>query len=405
MIVVALVVLGVGDEMSRPDVHAAPTKLPIRSEDDTLPVAIQAQTIQMWLTVNQENGPFSPGRRDLVRALAGKHRLDEPNSHARDHARFLGGKMEALTIADVAAIAAEKPLPVAAGKDLLTALNELEKAGRYDHLWNAYLWRKSETATFADAAARIELYARLRQHARITDAFIRAQAQVRPMMVMPRAWGSKVGPRPGERKAMQAYAASLADMVKVAAEVLPSTDEGTWKRDGVASIKPVTGSPAPVLVRAGKERVLAENESARFGRLDLLKTGDQPAVINHDWLGKIELPANKLISVWELPDLLPDAARRKLDETVLDAIKNNSEEASDRLERCLAISHRAIRIGLKELPFPKGAPRLRLILALFDDTLMPILPMTNGRNAASGFDDFGDGGIGDGGGGRGPGGR
>jgi hypothetical protein len=63
-----------------------------------------------------------------------------------------------------------------------------------------------------------------------------------------------------------------------------------------------------------------------------------------------------------------------LDETVHDALKNNSEDAADRLERCLPLSQHAIRAGLKELPNAKGAPRLRLILALFDDAVMPALP-------------------------------
>jgi hypothetical protein len=165
-----------------------------------------------------------------------------------------------------------------------------------------------------------------------------------------------------------------ADLLKVAAEALPTTDEGTWKRDGVALFKPVAGCSAPVLVRGGTERTVPTDESTRFGRLDLFKTGDKPAVIAHDWLGPVELPPNKLISVWELPDLLPDAAKRRLDETVHDALKSNSMEAADRLERCLAVSHQAIRVGLKELPKAKGAPRLRLILALFDDTVMPGLP-------------------------------
>ena len=52
-------------------------------------------------------------------------------------------------------------------------------------------------------------------------------------------------------------------------------------------------------------------------------------------------------------------------------MKNNSEDAADRLEQALPLTHRAIRAGLKELPKASGAPRLRLILALFDDAIMP----------------------------------
>jgi hypothetical protein len=151
-------------------------------------------------------------------------------------------------------------------------------------------------------------------------------------------------------------------------------------------IKPVAGSPAPTLIRGGRTRDLPANESTRFGRLDLLRTGDKPAVIQHDWLGKIELPPNKLISVWDLPNLLPDTAKQKIDQAVVDALRNNSEDAADQLERCLAISHQAIRIGLKELPHTKGRPRMRLILALFDDTVMPSLPIYRVGDEASRFD-------------------
>jgi hypothetical protein len=267
---------------------------------------------------------------------------------------------------------------------LRTALDELEKNGRFDHYWNAYLWRKAATES-KEGASRIELFARFRQHARITDALIRAHAQVKPLMQPPRAWMSKAGPKAGDLAGMKVYETSLTDMLKVANEVLPTTDEGTWKRDGVALLKPTVGSLAPTLIRGGKERMLPADEATRFGRLDLLKTGDKPATIHHDWLGKIELPANKLVSVWDLPNHLPDGAKQKMDETVLDALKNNSEDAADRLERCLAVSHHSIRVGLKELPNAKGAPRLRLILALFDDAVMPILPAYPAKDALKGI--------------------
>jgi hypothetical protein len=183
---------------------------------------------------------------------------------------------------------------------------------------------------------------------------------------------SKAGPRLEDYRAQPA---AVADILKVVAKELPTVDEGTWKRDGIALLKPVAGSPAPVLIRAGHERALPADESTRFGRLDLLQTGDKPAVVVHDWLGKIELPANRLVSARDLPELLPKEAKDKLDAAVHQALTTNSEDAADRLERCLAVSHQAIRVGLKELPNARGAPRLRLILSLFDDAVMPTLPV------------------------------
>jgi hypothetical protein len=383
MVVVVLVVLGVGDEARTPDASAAPLKLPIRSPDDELPRAITPETIRTWLIVHQEDGPYAREETALARTLMTGQR-PPANVKAAAPVRpggFGGGpggagfglpvRLQKLIDADLAALRADRPLPNASANEVRAALDELENAGRYDHFWNAYLWRK--TAEFADPADRVELFARFRRHARVTDALIRAHAQVKPLMQAPRAWMGKAGggafvnlhlPHPD----------AGADLLKVAARVLPTTDEGTWKRDGVALFKPVPGRPAPVLVRGGTEWILPADDSTRFGRLDLFKTGDRPAVIVHDWLGQVELPANRLVSVWELPHLLSDAAKQKLDETVHEALKTNSEAAADRLERCLAVSHFAIRAGLKELPHAKGAPRLRLILALFDDTVMPGLP-------------------------------
>ncbi|HVK11935.1 MAG TPA: hypothetical protein VM597_24390, partial [Gemmataceae bacterium] len=371
MVAVILVVLGAGEES--PESIAAPKEVPVRGPDDQLPRELLPYLVQHWLSLHQQDGPFQSQTKLLVRALAGDKLTDKELASAMDDARRLGEPMHAMIRADLAAVKEGKPAPAVADRDLLKALTLLETNARYDHFWNAYLWRKTAAGP-TDPAVRSELYARFRRHARITDALIKAHARVRPMMEYPRAWMSKAGPGPAEQKAIQAHAAKLQDMIKVANEVLPRTDEGTWKRDGVALLKPVAGLPIPMLVRAGKDRPMSAEDSTRFGRLDLLKSGDQPTAVVHDWLGRVDLPAKATVSVWDLPKYLPDAAKQKLDVTVLVALKENSEEAADRLERSLAVAHAAIRAGLKELPKAPGAPRLRLILSLFDDTPMPALP-------------------------------
>ena len=372
-IAIVLVVLGTNEKDGTREVGAAPAKLPIRESGDELPKAIQPYTVQLWIVEHQENGPLAQGRRAIVRALAGKKPTDGDAATAQGLVNRLPAKLMAIVQAELTAAVVGKPAPVATNAELLAALDEMEKAGRYDYFWNAYVWRKSAAST--DPAGRVELFAHVRQHARVTDALIRAHAEVKPLMLPARAWMGKAGPPAGFIGGTYAVETALPDIVKVANDVLPTTDEGTWKRDGVTLLRPVAGSPAPRLVRTGKDRELAADESTRFGRLDLLRTGEQAAVVELDGLGKLDLPANRLVSVWELPDLLSDAAKQKLDATVHEALKSNAEEASDRLERCLAVSHQAIRTGLKELPNAKGAPRLRLILSLFDDTVMPALPM------------------------------
>jgi hypothetical protein len=396
MIAVVLVVLGAADE-SAPHSAAAPAKIPVKPSDDVLPAALNPRAVQLWLHEHQEGGMYEPGNRLLLRALAGQTLDANQMVTAKGHLSRLPAKLKGLAEADLAAVTPGKPAVAATDAHLLETLDEMEKVGRFDHAWNAYVWRKA-AGNPKDPAVRIRLFDRIRQHARITDALVKAYAQVKPVMLPPQAWGGKGGRPP-------AWAAgpggggpnALADILKVAGEELPFMDEGTWKRDGVALIKPVADCLAPVLIRAGKERTLPVDESTRFGRLDLLQTGEKPAVVVHDWLGKIELPAHRLVSVHELPGFLSKEAKEKLDQTVLDALKTNSEDAADRLERCLAVSHEAIRVGLKELPTAKGAPRLRLILSLFDDAVMPTLPVHKVDPAG--------GQLGGAGGPRGPGGR
>ena len=370
MVAVVLVVIGPGEEATTPEAQAAPVRLPLPAGGE-LPATVTAEAVHVWLIENQPASRFAVGKRHLLRGAAGHKLLADERAAANQYAPRLPARVRAMVLADVQAIADGKAVPAAADAELLAALDELEKAGRFDHALNAYLWRKADGPP-RDAADRVRLFDRLRRHARVTDALLRAYGQVKPVMQSPRAWMSKAGPRPEDYRAEQA---AVADLLKVAARVLPATDEGTWKQDGVARLKPVVGSPAPVLIRAGSERALPADEATRFGRLDLFKTGDKPAVVEHDWLGKIELPANRLLSARDLPDLLSKVAKEKLDEMVHRALTTNSEDAADRLEQCLAVSHQAIRVGLKELPTAAGAPRLRLILSLFDDAIMPTLPV------------------------------
>jgi hypothetical protein len=370
MVAVALVVLGPGDERLAPEAHAFPVRLPPAAGGD-LPASVNAESVQGWLVENQPANRFATGKRHLLRAAIGQKLTTADRALANHYVSRLPEKARAILLADVQAAEAGKAAPAATDADLLAALDELEKAGKFDHALNAYLWRKA-AGPAKDPARRVELFDRVRRHARLTDALLKAYAQVKPVMLSPRAWMSKAGPRPEDYRAEQA---AVADILKVFAKELPTIDEGTWKRDGIALLKPVAGSPAPVLIRAGHERALPADEATRFGRLDLLRTGDKPAVVGHDWLGKIELPANRLVSAHDLPDLLPKEAKETLGTAVHQALTTNSEDAADRLERCLAVSHEAIRIGLKELPNARGAPRLRLILSLFDDAVMPTLPV------------------------------
>lgn len=109
-------------------------------------------------------------------------------------------------------------------------------------------------------------------------------------------------------------------------------------------------------------------------------TGDKQCVIEHSWLDTIGLPAGKNISVWDLPALLTNEQRKKIDEEVAAALQGN-EDAADRLEMALPMAHTAVRVRLKESPQARFAPRLRMLRALFDDNVMPAIPEPRNTSA------------------------
>src|SRR5205807_4903632 len=57
-----------------------------------------------------------------------------------------------------------------------------------------------------------------------------------------------------------------------------------------------------------------------------------------------------------------------------DLALEGDEKAAERLEEALPLTHADLRAALTESPRARGAARLRLILTLFDDAVMPALP-------------------------------
>ena len=400
MVVVVLVVLGFGgEEKSNPTADAAPL-LPLKNDPyDQLPQAISADTVKKWVTLERQSPAWSEFKLAYTKAAASGRPTPAQFARLRQLVGQLPNAMQSFIQADIDAWADGKPTPSAEPAEVLRMLSVAESFGCYDHWLTAYLWRKTAgPAKPEDAKKRVEIYARLRQHARITDALIRAHAQIRPVMMSPRAWMSKAGPSKEQRAIGAAFELAVKDMLKVAAEVYPATDEGTWLRDGLAQLRAVKGSPTPALIRGGRTKGFPADETVRFGRLDLLETpaGDAPAVVENPWLGKIELPAGRVISAWELPSFLSKEARETVRKAVKDAL-DGDEASAERLERALPLVHSFVREGLKDTPAAKGAPRLRLILALFDDAVMPRLPEPEAKSLPA----FG-GGPGFGGGGGGP---
>ena len=247
----------------------------------------------------------------------------------------------------------------------LAALDELEADGIYDHWLAAYLWRATSSAV--DARPLAALYERLTVHARVTDALVAAYAQVGPVAAAPSAWRSKAAPPPSVR---QAGAQALRDLAAAAAARYPTTEPGTWRRDGVVELVLAGGATAPDLVSGGTGKRLVRGAPFRFGRLDLLVTGIAPVVLEHARFGRVSLSGNTAYSVWDLPDTLAVAGRARARDVIAAALGGDEAAALD-VERALPLLHRDLRAALAASPHAKGAARLRTIMALFDDVPMP----------------------------------
>jgi hypothetical protein len=106
-------------------------------------------------------------------------------------------------------------------------------------------------------------------------------------------------------------------------------------------------------------------------------------VIEDRWLGKITVPPGDMVSVWAFPRCLDKDANDKVKKAVTAAL-DDDEKSALALERSLPLVHSLLRDGLREHPTAKGAPRLRLILTLFDDVVqgVPVGPARNPEGAA-----------------------
>jgi hypothetical protein len=369
MVAVILVLLGAGAEGG-----AAP--LPTKDKpasgqgEEQLPPAVTDKLVVHWLQVQQRGG-WAQFKQAFVQFTLSPHD-PQAKANAQQFVGTLPARLANLVSADLDALAAGKQTPRPDLHDLALVLDELELTGLFDHWANAYLWRKTPAAVGEKDRVRLtEWMARLHRQARLTDTLIRARAQVKPFMLPPRAWMSKAGPR-REWVAMEEKAG--ADVLAAARKLYPLTGTGTWERDGCVALTVAKDSAAVVQIRAGHEDKPAPLAAVRLTRLDLLQTpaGDTPVVLEHAWLGRITLPADRLLSVWDLPGCLSEEARKKVTDAVGAAL-DGDEAAPRRLEQALPFVQVLLREKLAAAPATKGG-KLRLILSLFDDAVMPAPP-------------------------------
>jgi len=369
MVAILLVTLGLAPADTSPSL-GAPVDLSKNQNNEELPRTVNPNTLLQWHQRQSARDPWMTFKQSFTQLSLNQGQAAPAQTLERELA-VMPPVMRSHFQAELAAIRKQEPIKYAAD-DLLAVLDAAEQHGYCDHWLNAHLWRKTALLPEKNRAA---IFARLHRHARVTDSIIKAFAEVKPTLnISPRAWMSKAGPSAAERQQMQLYQNQLKEVLTVSGKLFGVIDEGTWKRDAVTRFRVSKESAVFELQRGARRQALSAGDEFRFGRLDVLTvpTGDKQSVIEHPWLGTIGLPAGKSISVWDLPALLTNEQRKKIDEEVAAALQGN-EDAADRLELALPLVHGAVRVGLKESPQARFAPRLRMLLALFDDAVMPAL--------------------------------
>jgi hypothetical protein len=371
MVVIVLVVLGVGVEKS----EAAPVGLPKdgkKKPDESLPPSVTVYVLMNWLGLESPLGEWRRFKHGLVQLghLPAAQKKGKAAPALLRLAEKLPAKFRALVVADLEAIQTGVPAPAPSARELTAALDELEKNGCFDHLASAYLWRKTAGALDgADRRAVIELFGRFERHARVTNALLVARSRMSPLMARPQAWRGKGGGGGIHQLALEAAdPKNAAILLQIAAKVYPAMNSGTWQRDGLAVFRIAKGSAPVTLVRGGKGGMPMTEGEVRLGRLDLLETtpGKEPVILEHAWLGRIELPAGRVVSVWDLPSLLPEKTKDKVKQAVADALQGK-EAAAVQIEQALPLAYPFVREAVAKSAGTPAAARLRLVLTQFDD--------------------------------------
>lgn len=381
MVALLLVFFGSGDTPS----EAAPVPVgdPKKANtDDPFPATITQQILQLQAQRQLWTSDFLAVKRELTLILQSGGKRPEAQMRALETGlQKLPPKMQAMLREDLKAVLEKNESARPTAAELLAVLDEAEQHGYIDFWLVGYLWRKSEHALAgAQRKPAIDLMGRLRRHARLATACTAALAQVKHTIdAPPIAWRSKGGfakkPRPDELNKQQLifppnYMATVQKLYQRA-------EPGTWEEQGFTMFSLEKGATSVTLIRAGQGQVPRTEGLLPLARLDLLETGagDKPAVLVHRVYGRIELPAGRLYSVWDIPQHLSVKGKAALSQTIADALAGK-EDAARLLEIHLPIVAPILRDELKKNPGMIGAPRLRLILTQFDEVplTVPVLP-------------------------------
>lgn len=389
MVVIVLVVLGVGVEKGRaarqlspPADNVTDRRKELEADVPALPQDLRLEMVVRWHFAPPASSKYVTLKQALIKLESAAPAPDAETAGKLWDSRPgpLLPHLQKIMVGDIAAIRDGQPTPRVSARTMIAALDEMEQTGLFYDPWvSGYLWRKTAQLTEqADRTDLPEFYARLHRHARILNTLIRAQVTVSSFQLAPRPWRSKAAapPRYYRRQALLPVQIVRKQFAASFRRLYPDSDVGTWQRDAVAIFSLADGSPPATLIRGGRRQLLEPGQQLRFNRLDLIQTpGEKPVVLQHGWLRQIELPAGQIVTVWDLPSLLSKPAAGKVKQAVLEAL-DGDDQAARQLEGSLPLTQRAIRQAVADKPDAKGAPRLRMILTLFDDSLVVQPPAT-----------------------------
>ncbi len=367
----AIVVVTLGTAFDRV-VRADPPDSREQAESDSRPTQFNAprllneDTVRIWWRSRAAGDPWANLKRAWTQLETG---MSVPGVASFDDVKrasnFRSPNLSSVLERQFARFGAQERIPAVASAELNAALDELNNLHYVDSWMAGMLWRETAYSTDSRDHERLpELFGRLDEHIRVSEALMRAESLVRPEPLSRRAWMSKAGPSREMRAKEQATVQQLLDAAKL---LYMRPLSGPWHTDATVSLTLARDSARPSLLRGGGRRVIQPGDLIEFNRLDLLESppGDSPTTFVHDWLGQVGLPPGQLVSVWDLAGLHTPAAAEKLRTVVTDAIRGDDASAV-RLERALPFAHSEIRRALEAHPDAPGAPRLRLILTLFD---------------------------------------
>jgi hypothetical protein len=243
-------------------------------------------------------------------------------------------------------------------RDVLRALDLMESSGAIHPGQIRMFWKALPSVIATDREGALQIATRLHLQARIHNALVAASFGVQPFNV--RAWMGKAGMRPEER---MAEARSVGHIMGALPYEFARTDAGLWDKEARAQVTLLSES-AVKLERGGKTESIDLGGVVELSRLSALRTSE-PTTVEHDWIGRIQLPGKSLLFVFDLPSHLDDSAKARVLQVVSAALEGD-EDAAARIERSLPFTHVALREGLAAKPDAKGAPLLRLMLSLFE---------------------------------------